>query len=76
MSLEAVQRIIGRAVTDTEFREALKSQPDEVLKDRDVTSEESQALKGMDWESVSSVSLDLDTRVSRMSGLHAAAGCK
>jgi hypothetical protein len=55
MSLEAVQRIIGRAVTDSDFREALKTQPDSVLADRDVTPEETQALKGMDWESVSSV---------------------
>jgi hypothetical protein len=40
MSLEAVQRIVGRAVTDAEFRAAIKDDPDGVFTDRDVTPQE------------------------------------
>ncbi len=73
-SLEAVQRIIGRAVTDKAFRDELKNSPDDVFNDRDVTPEEIQALKNMDWDAVGSVALDLDARISRMG--FARAGCK
>lgn len=73
MSLEAVQRIMGRAVTDAAFREALVANPDEVLGSRDVTPQEIDALKAMDWGAVSAVGLDLEQRISRF-GL-AVSGC-
>jgi hypothetical protein len=73
-SLEAVQRIIGRAVTDSTFRNLLQTNPDEVFAGRDVTAEETVALKGMNWDAVGSVSRDLDARISRMGVLHAS--CK
>ena len=73
-SLEAVQRIIGRAVTDSTFRNLLQTSPDEVFAGRDVTAEETTALKGMNWDAVGSVSRDLDARISRMGVLHAS--CK
>src|SRR6185437_2766734 len=65
MSLSAVQSIIGRAVVNSEFREALKTDPDTVLAERDVTAEEADAIKAMDWDAVSSVGTDLEQRVSR-----------
>ncbi|HTE85864.1 MAG TPA: Os1348 family NHLP clan protein [Dehalococcoidia bacterium] len=75
MSLNAVQGIISRAVTDTEFREALRTNPDAVLGERDVTPDEVTAIKAMDWSAVSSVGTDVELRVSRF-GLVRAAGCK
>ena len=78
MSLEAVQRIVERAVTDAEFREALKTDPDGVFTDRDVTPQEIVALKAMDWDAVASVSEDVEVRGYSMSaGMpRIAAGCK
>jgi Ribosomally synthesized peptide prototyped by Frankia Franean1_4349. len=72
-TLEAVQRIVGRAVTDADFREALKTHPDSVFANRDVTPEEQEALKAMDWDSIGSVGTELEQRVSRMG--FARAGC-
>jgi hypothetical protein len=62
MSLEAVQRIVSRAATDTEFRQAIKTDPDGVFTDRDVTPQEIVALKAMDWDAVSSVAEDTEVR--------------
>jgi hypothetical protein len=78
MSLEAVQRIIKRATTDREFREALKTDPDAVFTDRDVTPQEIQALKAMDWDSVGSIAEDAEVRAYAMNlGLsRIVAGCK
>ena len=72
-TLEAVQRIVGRAVTDHEFRAALKAHPESVFQNRDVTPEEQKALKEMDWDSIGSVGTELEQRVSRMG--FALAGC-
>jgi hypothetical protein len=72
-TLEAVQRIVGRAVTDAEFRSALKARPESVFQNRDVTPEEQEALKNMDWDSIGSVGTELEQRVSRMG--FAMAGC-
>lgn len=66
MSLEAVQRIVSRAATDAEFREALKSDPDGVFTDRDVTPQEIVALKAMDWDSVSAVAEDVEVQGFRL----------
>jgi hypothetical protein len=78
MSLEAVQRIVSRATTDADFREALKTDPDGVFTDRDVTPQEIVALKAMDWDAVSAVSEDAEVRGYMMSsGMpRIAAGCK
>jgi hypothetical protein len=72
-TLEAVQRIVGRAVTDADFREALKTHPESVFENRDVTPDEQAALKAMDWDSIGSVGTELEQRVSRMG--FARAGC-
>jgi hypothetical protein len=62
MSLEAVQRIVGRATTDPAFRQALKTDPDGVFTDRDVTPQEIAALKAMEWDSVESLGTDVEVR--------------
>jgi putative peptide zinc metalloprotease protein len=69
MSLEAVQRIIARAVTDSSFRDLLKSSPNEVLAGQEVTPEELQTLSTMDWEAVGSEARDLDARISHMAAV-------
>jgi hypothetical protein len=75
VSLAAVQSIIGRAVVNSEFRDALKADPDSILAERDVTPDEAAAIKAMDWDAVSSVGTDLEQRVSRFGITRAAAGC-
>ncbi|MHB8573791.1 MAG: Os1348 family NHLP clan protein [Dehalococcoidia bacterium] len=62
MSLEAMQRIISRATTDQEFRQAMVDDPDGVCTDRDVTPQEIAALKGMDWGAVGSLGGDVEVR--------------
>lgn len=78
MSLEAVQRIVSRATTDSEFRQALRDDPDGVFTDRDVTPQEITALKTMEWDSVGSLGEDVDVRGYLMNfGLqNIVAGCK
>ena len=74
MSLEAVQRVIFLGVTNAEFRNALKANPDEFLGARDLTPEEIASLKATDWDSISNVGHDLEERVSRFG--FAVAECK
>jgi len=74
VSLDAVQRVIFLAVTNEEFRNSLKANPDGFLAEKDLTPEEITSLKAMDWDSVASTGRDLEQRVSRM-GL-AIADCK
>jgi hypothetical protein len=70
MSQEAVQRVLSRAVIDADFREALKTHPDDVFANEDVTPEEQQVLKSTDWDSIGSNGVELEPRVSRMSPVH------
>jgi hypothetical protein len=74
MSLETVQRVIFLAVTNAEFRNALKANPDEFLAQRELSPEEIVSLKATDWDSVSTVGHDLEERVSRFG--FAVAECK
>jgi hypothetical protein len=55
MSKEAMETIVGKAVLDTEFREALFANPDEVLAGYDLSEEEVGALKALDAEHISKV---------------------
>ena len=72
MSLEAVQYVIGRAVTDSGFRGELMRDPEWMLGNvnqrhgYEFTSEEVEAIKAMDWNGLNAVGHDLDQRVSRM----------
>jgi len=66
MSKEAVEAIIGKAVVDSEFREALFADPDEALTGYDLTQEEVAALKAIDAETMESFAGTLDERISKV----------
>ncbi len=65
MSIESVQMIIGRAMTEAEFRDLLFSDPVKALADYDLTEEESNALKGLERRNFDIVAHELEERVSR-----------
>jgi hypothetical protein len=65
MSQETVEAIIGKAVLDAEFREALLANPDEALAGYDLTEEELAGLKELDAESLNAMAGSLDERVSK-----------
>ena len=66
MSKEAVEAIIGKAVLDGEFREALFANPEEVLAGYDLTEEEVAGLRAIDFETMESFAGTLDERISKM----------
>jgi len=65
MSKEAVQAVIGKAVTDSRFREALFASPDEALAGYELTEAEVAALKSIDAETMESFAGSLDERISK-----------
>ena len=67
MSKEAVQAIIGKAVMDAEFREALFANPEEVLAGYELTDAEIAELKAIDFETMESFAGTLDERISKVS---------
>lgn len=66
MSKEALQAVIGKAVLDSEFREALFADPDQALEGYELTEEEVAALKTIDTETVESFAGSLDERISKV----------
>lgn len=71
MSTESVKKIIGRAVTEPEYRGVLFSDPDKALAGYDLTEEEAAALKGLEREKFDAVAGELEERISK-SGLRVA----
>jgi hypothetical protein len=65
MSRKAVEAIIGKAVLDMEFREALFADPDNTLEGYDLTEEEVAGLKVIDSETMESLAGTLDERISK-----------
>jgi hypothetical protein len=65
MSKEAVQTVIGKAVTDSKFRQALFASPEKALKGYDLTAEEIAGLKAIDSETMESLAGSLDERISK-----------
>ncbi|NIV38151.1 MAG: hypothetical protein GWN58_54670 [Anaerolineae bacterium] len=76
MSKQEVQEVIGRAVTDSEFRKALFADPDEALAGYELTEDEIVALKSVDAETMKSFAGSLDERISKafVAGLLAGSG--
>jgi hypothetical protein len=66
MSKDALQSVIGRAVTDKKFRYTLFANPDKALADYDLTEEEISSLKSIDAETMDDVAGTLDDRMSRV----------
>jgi len=65
MSAEAVQTIIGRAVTDGEFAKQLFENPEEALKGYELSAEEATAIKNMKADDVAKFHASLDERISK-----------
>ena len=65
MSKKAVEAVIGKAVLDSEFREALFANPGEVLAGYELAVEEVAALKTIDAGAIESFAGALDERISR-----------
>ena len=65
MSIESIQSIIGRAMTESEYRELLFSDPNKALEGYELTEEETNALKGMEREKFDAVAGELEERISR-----------
>lgn len=68
MSQSEVERVIGRAVTDAEFRKALIDNAREACKGYTLTEDELNALEALDSESLASFAGTLDKRISKTSG--------
>jgi len=65
MSKETLQTVIGKAVADDQFREALFANPDKALAGYDLTKDEVAALKSVDAETMESLAGGLDERISK-----------
>jgi hypothetical protein len=68
MSQHEVERVIGRAVTDSTFREALIKNARAACKGYDLTDEELDALEALDSESLANFAGTLDKRISKSGG--------
>ena len=75
MSAEAVKQIIGRAMTEPDFREQLLADPGTALAGFELTVEEQSALKKVTRASFDATAGELEERVSR-AGLGRTSSCR
>ena len=68
MSQHDVEHVIGRAATDTAFRQALIDNAREACKEYDLTEEELGALEQLDSQSLLAFAGTLDKRISKTAG--------
>ncbi|MBK9941794.1 MAG: Franean1_4349 family RiPP [Kouleothrix sp.] len=64
-----VERVIGRAVTDSEFRAALIANARAACQGYDLTEDELNALEALDAESLAAFAGTLDKRITKTSGM-------
>jgi hypothetical protein len=65
MSLEAVQAVLERTVTDPSFRTRLFTHPDETLAEYELTSDENGALRDLYVDASQSESAALERRETK-----------
>ena len=65
MSIEAVQAVLERTVTDPSFRTRLFTEPDQALAEYQLTSEETGALRDLCVDAGQSESAALDRRETK-----------
>lgn len=65
MSKEAVEAVIGKAMVESDFRDALFANPDQALAAYDLSDEEAVMLKSIDAESMGEMAGALDERISK-----------
>ena len=75
MAREAVEQILGRAIMDQAFRQALFSSPDKALAEYDLTEEELAGLRALDAESLDSAAGALDAPAPRTDSTGIHTGC-
>ena len=68
MSQEVVQQIIGRAVTDAEFRQRLIDDARAACAGYELSDDELNALEALDQESMKAFAGSLDARLSKSAG--------
>jgi Ribosomally synthesized peptide prototyped by Frankia Franean1_4349. len=68
MSQQEIERVIGRAATDSAFRQALVEDARKACAEFDLTEEEIQALEQLDSSSLASFAASLDKRISKTGG--------
>jgi hypothetical protein len=68
MSHSEVQRVIGRAITDEEFRQALIDNARAACTEYDLTEDEIDALEKLDAQSMAMFAGTLDRRISKKGG--------
>ncbi len=68
MSQEAVQQVIGRAITDAEFRQQLIDNARAACAGYDLSEDELDALEALDQESLKAFAGTLDPRLSKSAG--------
>lgn len=69
MSQHEIERVIGRAATDSKFREALIANAREACKEFDLNEDELDALEKLDANSLLAFAGTLDKRISKTSGM-------
>lgn len=65
MSEDHVAQIIGRAVTDSQFRDLLFTNPEEVLKEYKLSADEKEALMQIKKEDLEKFGGKLDKRITK-----------
>ena len=68
MSKQALEKLFGKAVTDSSFRAELLSNPEKALSGYDLTDDEIKAIKAMDKDSMTKFAGGLDERISKGCG--------